>query len=186
MSDELTRRYKRRIASIRDRAALSMVSAWARLDRIDEADIETYTRVTAAPLAGAKQAAVTLAAAFYTMTLGIRPTGVRARDVNLEPDVRGPFRAAWHALAEGRAYDEALTVGTSTAQAAGFDFVQSSARRTGDLVVAESGVPVKWRRVPGDQSCDWCRLVAGQLYSTSEAADFGHERDDCDVVPVLV
>lgn len=89
----------------------------------------------------------------------------------------------WHAFTMERPFEEALRVGRSTAQAVGFDFVQSSARRTGDVAAARSGVDVTWRRVPGAKSCDWCRLVAGQTYRTAESADFGHERDDCDVVP---
>ena len=41
-----------------------------------------------------------------------------------------------------------------------------------------------WRRVPGPKACQWCRTIAGQLYKTSETADFGHARCDCVVVPV--
>lgn len=183
VSDEAMRRYKRQIAVYRDRTAAALVAAWDRLDDIDEDNIAGYQRAVAAPLAGAKTAAVALSAAFFAMALNIRPIGVRARDVPVEPDLRQPFTAAWHALSMGRPFEQALLVGRSTSQAVGFDFVQSSARRTGDVVAAASGKTVRWRRVPGPNACDWCRTIADRGYRTAESADFGHARDDCDVVP---
>jgi hypothetical protein len=109
---------------------------------------------------------------------------VRAGDVELEADLRGPFRATWHALSQGRPFDEALEVGRSTAQAVAFDFVQSAARLTGDVVAKKSERTVKWQRVPSPGACEWCVEVAGQLYNSAESADFGHERCDCDAIPV--
>jgi hypothetical protein len=181
--DEALRRYKRQIGIYRDRTSGLLIAAWDALPSHDEEDVDEFVRRTAPALVGAKRAAVALSAGFFALALRIRPVGVSPDDVDLEPDIQGPFRATWHALAMGRPIAEALTVGRSTAQAVGFDFVQSTARRTGDVVAAASGRTVRWRRVPGAKSCDWCRLVAGQTYKTAESADFGHERDDCDVVP---
>lgn len=176
-------RYKRQISVYRDRTAAMLVAAWDNLPGIDETDLPAFESATAVPLAGAKSAAVSLSASFFALALGIRPVGIRPEDVDLDPDTRGPFRATWHALAVGRPFDEARLVGRSTAQAVGFDFVQSSARRTGDVVAHKSGQRVRWSRVPGGNACDWCQLVAGQSYSSAESADFGHERDGCMVVP---
>lgn len=176
-------RYKRQIAVYRDRTSALLIAAWTKLPNIDEANVAGFEAVTAAPLAGAKAASVTLSASFFSLAMGIRPIGVAPADVLIDADTRGPFRAAWHALSMGRPYEEALEVGRSTAQAVGFDFVQSAARRTGDVVAEKSGEKVRWTRVPGGNACDWCQLVAGQSYLTAESADFGHERDDCDVVP---
>lgn len=183
VSDQAMARYKRQIGIYRDRTAGLLIVAWDRLPAIDEENIETFERAVAAPLAGAKTAAVALSAAFFAMALNIRPVGIRARDVPTVADLRSPFTAAWHALTMGRPSDEAVAVGRSTTQAVGFDFVQSTARRTGDVVATASGKTVRWRRVPGPNSCDWCRLVADRGYRTAESADFGHARDDCDVVP---
>lgn len=183
VSDEALRRYKRQIGIYRAHTAALLIVHWDRLDDIDEDSIGTFTAAVAAPLAGAKTAAVALSAAFFALALGIRPVGIRARDVPVVADLRQPFTAAWHALSMGRPYDEAVLVGRSTTQAVAFDFVQSSARRTGDVVAAASGREVRWRRVPGSKSCDWCRSVAGRTYRTAQSADFGHSRDDCDVVP---
>jgi hypothetical protein len=183
VSDELLRRYKTQIARYRNRTSLLLVAAWDELGGYDEANINEYAERTLPALNGAKTAAVALSSGFFAVALGVRPVGVRPDDVDVNPDIRGPFRAAWHALNTGRPFEEALRVGRSTAQAVGFDFVQSTARRTGDVVAAASGQTVTWRRVPGAKACDWCRQVAGQRYRTAESADFGHERDDCDVVP---
>lgn len=184
VSDEAMRRYKRQIAVYRDRTASALIAAWDRLDDIDEDNITTYTKAVTAPLAGAKTAAVALSAAFFAMALNIRPVGIRARDVPVEADLRQPFTATWHALSMGRSFEQALLVGRSTSQAVGFDFVQSSARRTGDAVAEASGKTVRWRRVPGPTSCDWCRTIAGRGYRSAESADFGHARCDCDAVPI--
>lgn len=182
-SPEAIRRYKRQIAVYRSRTSALLIAAWNALPGYDEESVDEFEEVTRPALEGAKRAAVSLSAGFFALALGIRAVGVNPDDIDLQPDTRGPFRATWHAFTMGRAFEEAIGVGRSTAQAVGFDFVQSSARRTGDYVAAASGQTVTWRRVPGAKSCDWCRLVAGQTYRTAESADFGHERDDCDVVP---
>lgn len=182
-SPQLMARYKRQIGTYRDRTSAVLVAAWDALPSYDEDDVDQFVTLTTPALVGAQAAAVALSAGFFALTLGVPPVGVDPSDIAVAADTRGPFRATWHALSMGRPFDEAVRVGRSTAQAVGFDFVQSSARRTGDHVAARSGVEVTWQRVPGAKACDWCRTVAGDHYRTAESADFGHERDDCDVVP---
>lgn len=183
-SDEAIRRYRRRLTVHRDRTALALIAAWDALQAHNEADVDLYTRRTATAFTAAKSATVALSAGFVAVALGIRPVGVNPDAVDVTPYTRGPFLAHWHALTQGRPFDEALLVGRSTAEAVGFDFVQSVANRTGDHVVKASGRTVKWRRVPDVKACDWCRLVAGDHYNSAETADFGHARDGCTVVPV--
>lgn len=181
----LLHRYKAQIAIYRNRTAAQLAAAWDDLATFNEMDMDTYAGAVATPLAGAKAAAVSLSAAFFAVTLRIPPIGVRADDVPLEPNLIAPFHAAWHARAMGRPDVEARAVGRSTAEANGFDFVQSSARRTGDVVAEKANRRVRWNRQPGADSCEWCTSpdVAGQDYASAEAADFGHERCDCDVIP---
>lgn len=183
ISPELLARYKRQIAVYRTRTAAILIDAWDALPAYDEDDLEQFTLRTATPLAGAKAAAVGLSAGFFALALGVAPVAVAPTSILIDPDLRGPFRATWHALAVGRPFDDAVRVGRSTAQAVGFDFVQSSARRTGDHVAAASGIELRWRRSPGAKSCAWCRNLSTFTWPTAESADFGHERDDCDVVP---
>lgn len=183
VSDEALRRYKRQIAVYRSRTSSLLVAAWAKLPGYDEEHVEQYAERTEPALNAGKVAAVALSAAFFALAMKIRPVGVDPDEVDSGYDIRQPFLATWHALAMGRPFAEAVQVGRSTTQGLGFDFVQSSARRTGDVVAEKSGKDVRWRRVPGGKSCEWCHMVAGQTYRTAQSADFGHERDDCDVIP---
>lgn len=176
--------YRRRIGIVRDTASMSLARAWDRLAAYDEDDIAGFTRAVTPQMAAAKASAVALSAAFFALTVRTRPVGVRPEQIDAEPYLRGPFLATWHALAEGRPYDEAVAAGRTFSQAVGFDFVQHVARRTGDHVADASGVGVRWERRPSATSCDWCHDKArGNTWPTAEAADFGHERCDCDVVP---
>lgn len=177
------RRYRRQIGVYRDRTAAILVAQWDRMDSHDKADVDAYMRATSAPLAGAKSAAVSLSAAFFSIAMRTPTVAVNPNDIDPRVNLKAPFLAHWHAFAEGRPPAEAFAAGRSMAEATGFDFVQSSARLTGDLVAAASGREVRWTRVPGPNACDWCLSVAGDTYLTAESADFGHDRDDCDVVP---
>ena len=177
-------RYKRQIAIYRNRTAGFLVATWDGLGTYSEEDIDRFTQRTASVLAGAKTAAVGLSAAFYALSTRTRPVPVNVAEVAVEPRYRDPFLAAWHAVGEGRPWEEAFQAGRSMAQAVGYNLVQSSARRTGDVAAAKAGRPGRWQRVPGGKACSWCLLVAGQTYASAESADFGHDRCDCDAVPV--
>lgn len=181
LSDEAVRRYRTALVSQSARTATFLAAVWD--DQPDIEDEARFARAAAPFLIGAKAAAVATSSAFFALALDLRPVGVRARDVLSEPRVRDPFLATWHALNEGRPYEEAVAAGRSAAEAAGEDYVTSTARRTGDVVADKSGQRVRWRRVPGGGACEFCRTVAGQTYRTSESADFGHDRDHCVVVP---
>ena len=185
-SREVIARYRRQLGAYRLRTSALLVANWNRLGSWDRDDIPRLEEATATPLAGVKAATVALSAAFFAVYLDEPPTGVDPDLIDVTPNIAGPFHATWHALTMERPRTEALRVGASTASAAGYDFVQHTARRTGDHAAASSGREVRWRRVPGGKACDWCRLVAGDHYLTSESADFGHERDDCIVVPAAL
>jgi hypothetical protein len=182
-SPEAVRRYRRHLANYRLRTSALLVATWNRLGSYDRDDIATYEEQTAIPTAGVKQATTGLAAAFLTLTLDVEPTAVDPDAIDVTLHTSGPFHAMWHALKEDRPFTEALQVGRSTASATGYDFVQRVARRTGDHVAEANGLDLRWRRVPGANACDWCRLVSRDDYRTAESADFGHERDDCIVIP---
>lgn len=180
---EAIRRYKAQIAAYRTRTSAVLASNWDRLPAYDRANIDAYLKATAAPLAGAKRAAVSLSAAFFALSMKVPTVGVNPNDITPRVNLEGPFLAMWHAFSEGRPYDEALAAGRSMAEANGFQFVQSASRLTGDFVAAASGREVRWQRVPGPNACAWCIDVARDDYVSSESADFGHDHDDCDVMP---
>lgn len=177
-------RYKRQLATYRDRTSVVLAGSWDRLGTYTEDDVDVFARRTAPVLAGAKTAAVGLSAAFFAVVLSTRPVGVNPSDVTIEPRLRDPFLSAWHAVSEGRPWDEAFQAGRSMSEAVGWNFVTSAARRTGDIVAEKSGKELRgWERVPSADACEWCDLVSGQLYATAESADFGHDRCNCVAVP---
>lgn len=183
LSDQAIRRYQQQLHTYRSRTAAQLLVVWDRLGAWDEQQVDEFEEATAPILTGAKVAAVSLSAAVFALALGIPPAAVNPDDVDVEPDIRGPFAAMWHAFSMGRPFEEAFQAGRSTVGAVGETFIQSTARRTGDVVAERSDRRVRWRRVPDADACDWCRQVAGEQYLTAESADFGHQRCFCDVLP---
>lgn len=177
-------RFRSAMRSHRDRTNVGLLTIWDRLGAHDEADVATFARSATPILAGAKQISVATSAAFYSYILDLpRPPAVTAADVVLDPDLRRPFAAYWHGLAEGRPFADALGAGRSVAGHTGSDYLTSVSRRTGDAVAKTAGVETRWMRVAGPDACPWCMERDGGIYATAEDGDFGHERDACDMVP---
>lgn len=184
LSAEALRRYRRQVDARRRRTAAALATLWDRYDAYDSADAEDFARRSAPVLTGAKTATVATSAAMFAMALNMRrPPAVRPDDVEVEPRIDHPFLAFWHALGEGRPREEALAAGRSQAEAVGSDFVQQTARRTGDAAAKASGRRVRFERRPEPGACAWCVDAADQTYRTARSADFGHDRCLCDVVP---
>lgn len=184
LSDEALRRYRRQVDARRRRTAAALAALWDRYENYDSADRDDYVTQATPILLGAKASTVATSAAMFALALNLRrPPAVRARDVDVEPNPDYPFLAFWHALNEGRPREEALAAGRSQAEATGADFVQRTARRTGDAAAKASGRRVRFERRPESGACDWCIDAADQTYRTAESADFGHDRCFCDVVP---
>ena len=184
LSDEALRRYRRQVDARRRRTAAALAALWDRFENYDSADRDAYVAQATPILDGAKASTVATSAAMFALALNLRrPPGVRARDVDVTPRTDHPFLAFWHALAEGRPREEALAAGRSQAEAVGSDFVQQTARRTGDAAARASGRRVRFERRPESGACDWCQDAARETYRSAEAADFGHDRCYCDVVP---
>lgn len=182
--DQLTDRHRRARLLISNRLQVVTANAWDRLGSWDDTDVATLAE-TVAPSANLAQAAVaTRAVGFYSAILEVRAPAIRPASLGVELDYRQPFTATWHALAEGRSFDEALAAGRSVAEAQADRFLTTTARRAGDAVATATGKRVRWRRVPEPKACRWCLTVAGQMYRTAESADFGHDRCHCDPVPV--
>ncbi len=176
-------RYRRVLDSYRFRTAAGLGSAWDGLGSYDEGDVARYTAAVVPLLAGVKVATVAASTAFYALLADLAPPTVTAAAVPVDPKLRAPFTAMWHAFGQARPYDEARDVGRSVAGATGEDFVISTARRTGDAFAEATGRSTRWTRVPSGGACAWCQSVAGDHYLSAESADFGHERCSCAVVP---
>lgn len=182
--DPLTARYKALLARYGNRTAAGLVTAWDRLGSYGEDDIARFTRQTTPLLAGAKSAAVAASVAFFITAQRIKPVAVNVDRVVIKAKFADPFHAMWHAVGEGRPNEEALQVGRSVAEATGNDFVVSAARRASDLAAHAAGIKVRWGRVPDGDACPFCIDAAADTYSSADAADFGHDRCSCAVVPV--
>lgn len=183
LSEAALRRYDRLLGTYRNRTAVALAAIWDQLGSYDEQDIDTFASTASPILAGAKRSAVATSTAVFAIALGIRPPSVSPDAVEVRPRIDHPFLALWHAVKEGRPNEEALSAGRSQAQAVAEDFVQQTARRTGDAVARTARIEARWRRIPNADACPWCRTIAGQLYRTAESADFGHDRCFCMVVP---
>jgi hypothetical protein len=175
--------YRALLARYRLTAAGLLVAAWDQLDTVDEDQVEEFEARTSILLEGVKVATVGAATAFVSRQLAVRPPSIAARSVAVAPDLRAPFTATWHALAEGRPFDEAIISGRGQADAVAQTFVTSTARRTGDAVATATGRTVRWRRVAEPGACAWCQRLDGSTYRSAAKADFGHKRCSCDVVP---
>lgn len=183
LSEAALRRYDRLLGTYRNRTAVALAAIWDQLGSYGEQDIDTFASIAAPVLAGAKRSAVASSTALFSLALDIRAPAIRADDIASTPRIDHPFLAMWHAVKEGRPNDEAIAAGRSQARAVGEDFVQQTARRTGDAVAEFVDYRVRWRRVPNASACNWCKTIAGQLYATAESADFGHDRCFCMVIP---
>jgi hypothetical protein len=180
----LLARYRTMLAAHSDRTSAVLAAMWARLGSYDESDIAVFAAAAAPVLAGAKTATVATSTAFTSRMLQIRPPAVDPEMVASVVDLRQPFAATWHALAEGRPYSEAVTVGRSVTEATARDYVTSTARLTGDEVTRTVDRPVRWQRVANPGACAWCMERDGGVYPSASDGDYGHERCSCDVVPI--
>lgn len=177
----LTERFQRKLATISARTARAAVQAWKQLGAWNRADIARFAEATAPTFNAAAAATTNTAAAFYAL-IGDRP--VHVPRATTAAAAENPFHAHWHALNEGRAWDEALAAGAAKAEAIAVDLVTGTSREVAALT-ADVGV-VGWRRVlTGGEDCPWCATAATQRYRTAASATFGHDHCDCIVVPIF-
>lgn len=149
------------------------------LAHTDRADIAEFI-AEAEPWANAGSSeAADMAAAYISEMAG---TAVTASDITL-PTIPwdDPFLRTWHELSEGFSYADAKESGASSADLLGRDATSGGA----DARMAQPGVKVRgYRRVISAKACEFCRVVATQLYRTMESATFGHHGCQCRPVGV--
>jgi hypothetical protein len=181
-----TRRFQSTITNVVGRATPALYRAWDDLDDYDEDSVDTLAAKAAPTLTAVKATAVRSAVGYYTVLAGVRPPRVATGDVSTAADMRAPFISTWQALASGNAYDAAVAAGRSRLEAVLSDFAVSASRQTGDVFVARANVRVHgWERITDSGACPWCEEVAGETYSSAEAADFGHDRCNCTAAPLI-
>ncbi|MGE0138648.1 MAG: hypothetical protein AB7R77_12575 [Ilumatobacteraceae bacterium] len=181
----LVQRFETRLDAYRSAGSDLLEGAWDALAGYDEADLAEFLRRVTPRLYTLLESTVEISSAFYRSTLALPTAAVPKASVVPKLGLNQAFHATWHALAQGRSFEDAVAAGRSMASARAFDLVQSTSRRAGDATVAVSRARiVGWRRVVSANSCPWCHTVAGQIYRTSVSADFGHDRCDCTAIPI--
>lgn len=182
------------LASITNATGAAVAAAWSVsvLDASDEALALYLSRALPAVNAGQRSAASANARSAWRL-LGatganvgpmptIAPTLVDASTAWMSSPI---LRLRKH-LGDGMEWAEAKASAGGYAQDLSAGDVAAAARQGGDQAAAAyeaAGIPVAWRKVRAPGCCDWCNLVAGQLYSSAEDVP-GHVPDKCGVACV--
>jgi hypothetical protein len=177
---ELTLAYISELNALAEVVGVALRDIFANLAHTDRADIEAFI-AEASPYTNAGVAeAGDLAAAYISEMTG---TAVKPSDL-LAPEIAfdGPFLRTWHNLSEGMPYDQAKESGASVAEMTGYSATNDGAvARLSQSATKTYG----WRRVINPTACEWCRVVATQLYKTQASATFGHLNCHCTTVPAM-
>lgn len=176
----ITLAYLDEIEAIAAQIGFEIRGVFLDLTHTNRADIEEFIR-EASPLARAGIAeGDDLAAAYISEMTG---TNLTAREV-VAPTIpwESPFHRTWHQQSERMPYLEAKESGASVAEMIGHDATRDGATaRMGTAGKAIRG----WRRVISAKACEWCRLVATQLYRSESTATFGHHGCKCQPMPIF-
>jgi hypothetical protein len=160
--------------------------AWTRIAGVTDDDHAAFMVATATAATAAKTASMTSAVGYYAALLGVPAVSIRPSEVGTAFDHLAPFLAARKALSDGYEFTEALRIGGSTAQASVRGLTISTARTTGDVFTAKAGLNVVgWERNAEAKACPWCSNLDGVIFDSSAAGDFGHDRCNCTVSPLV-
>lgn len=177
-------------AQARTRAATerAIASLWQRLPAYNEADAAAFIKPAVATVTAAQRASISLTAAFIARSLGRQPPPINTglilaalRPGTTPQDVyRRPFVTVWTDLKAGTPYDQAVTAGQARAQATAAMDVQLAMRQTLTAVGQRTDEILGYQRVPDSGACAFCRLIAGQRYTTEQLMPV-HNRCGCGV-----
>lgn len=182
----LTRRYQQRLAAISERTIPAIDRAWDALAGFRDDDLPIFTRATLPATTAAKASALAVAVAYSAAILRVPAPPVRPADVATAYNAQSSFLAVRKALSDGYTFTEARIIGQSQAQAAVRNLTISTARTTGDVFAERANVRITgWVRNAEANSCPWCAGLDGVVFLTAEAGDFGHDRCNCTVSPLV-
>lgn len=144
------------------------------LTSIDRSEIEAFIAGAEPFTAAGQTGAADLAAAYLSEVLGetISVTDLRYPTIPFED----PFLRTWSNLKSGMPYDEAVAGGESMAEMIGHDATTNGASTASSETKTKV---IGWRRPIQAKACEWCRVVATQLYSSAQTATFGHHGCRC-------
>lgn len=181
----LTRRYQRAVRGVASKAAVAVSNVWDGLGSWDEANVDEFTRRATPVVAGAQRQGAALTAGYLGLMLASAVVPVNAAKFLDVTDFRSPFLGYWAALSRGEEWDQAITTGRTRAEDLALDGTTTAARGAAtDIDTTEDRIS-GWERVPGGLCCEFCATVATQRYHSAESASFGHDRCNCDVIPII-
>jgi hypothetical protein len=178
----ITLSYLDQLDAIADAVARALRDVWMNMSGYDRQQLAEWIE-QASPLTAAGTAeGADLAAAYLAELSGTVPPTVA--DLSLDYlDLEAPFLRTWHDLKEGMPWEDSVDGGASQAEALGQDATNGGATKQmgqpGTKVIAH-------QRIPSATACDWCQVVATQLYKTAESASLGgqHHSCKCRIVPL--
>lgn len=181
----LLRRRQQLLADLRAAAAAQLARRWDALPGYGE-DIQGRWQDLAVPVVTAAQnQAVSLQVAFLQRLLDSQLIYDRAAILDAAAiDVTQPFLAVAGALNSGADFAAAVDAGRARAEGVGESAVQWASRAANDAASGEQRI-VGWQRTLDGNACEWCQVVATQVYRSAESASFGHIRCGCGVDPII-
>lgn len=184
-SVELTRRYQRQVNTVGANSATMLSRAWDNLGSWDEANVPAFAEAAMPIVRAAQQRAAALTTGYLGLLLGKKMPTVDASRFAASVDPRSPFLGYWASLSRGDGWEQAITLGRTRAETLGLDGVTTAARGTSSEIDDQEDRITGWERVPAGVCCDWCAEVSTQQYHSADSADFGHDRCNCGVVPII-
>lgn len=154
-----------------------IADAWRRLPGYDEDDVDRFVELAVPMVLAAQRQSVALTEAFIARSLKRQPLGVPPEELTgaavrngVEPEqvYRRPFVTVWTALQAGKRWEEAVAEGLHRATSTAATDVQLAMRGTLVAVGERDDLVLGYRRVPDGKACAFCRLVAGQRYTTDQ------------------
>ncbi|MGZ6587874.1 MAG: VG15 protein [Solirubrobacteraceae bacterium] len=159
-------------AALRSNAGAAMAAQWTTLASYNRADIPSFL-ASAVPIANAtKAASVRITSAYLSRRLGIPALGVNPQDVTIRNGIAPqevyarPFVTVWADLKDGKPYQDAVAAGLHRATSAVQTDAQLAMRETLRVAGTKTDKILGYRRVPDPGACEFCKLVAGQRYTT--------------------
>ncbi len=174
---------------LRELTATGVQRAWQQLPGYDEANVDQFLSQVVPLVLAAQRQSVLLTEAFLARELGRLPLGIAfssligaALRAGAAPEevYRRPFVTVWTALRDDRPRTEAVAAGADRAVSTAVTDVQLAMRATlRDVGDADRHI-LGYQRVPDGDACAFCRLVAGQRYTTDQLMPI-HNRCGCGV-----
>lgn len=176
-------------ARLRALTVQAVATAWQRLPNYDAVSVAPFLSVVVPLVLAAQRQSAALTNAFLARALGRPPVGVDFAQVvgaAIRADTipatvyRRPFVTTWTALSNDVAYPAAVNAGLERATGTAAMDVQNAMRHTLRLVGEFDPQILGYQRVPDASACPFCRLIAGQRYTTDQLMPV-HNRCGCGV-----